>query len=66
MPQNVDKEQISALVKALEAGNYDAAPSKLRQGSIFALKEVDSKMVALTEEEEQEMWRQIELTRDKG
>jgi HAMP domain-containing protein len=45
-------ERLAELVKALEQGRYDAKPSKLRQGCIYALmKNPDGTFRAPTEEE---------------
>ena len=56
MPTKEEAEQVAALVKALEAGNYDAAPGKLRQGCGHYYKMVDGNLVPLTEEELDVVW----------
>lgn len=43
--------QIQDLVKALEAGNYDAAPSTLVQGSALQIEDLNPVMVMVTAEE---------------
>jgi len=43
--------QIQDLVKALEAGNYDAAPSTLEQGSALQIEDLNPVMVMVTAEE---------------
>jgi hypothetical protein len=49
-------EMVQALCKALETGDYDAVPGKLRQGCGHYVKVVDGKIVNLTEKELDEVW----------
>lgn len=41
--------EIEALVKALEAGNYNAAPTKLVQGTVFQIEDLDVSKVKFEE-----------------
>lgn len=60
-------EAIQSLIKALEAGNYDAAPSKLVQGSALMIEDISSVINVTTYNDEHIfLQREIEVSSSKS